>query len=506
VSLLGIDLGTTGCKAVAFLPDGRPLASAYQEYAMDSPEPGWYEMQADKVWRAIARVIAAVNADPAVQADPVTALSLSVSGDEFVLVDREGTCLHPVLMSMDNRGAEEAEWLAERLGRERIYAVTGLPVHRKYGLSRMLWYRRHRPDLWRRTWKCLTWEEFIYLRLGLDPVSDRSAVARLMVMDIASARLADELLATAGVDPDLIAPYVPSGTAIGTVSPRVAAELGFTGPVTVVTGGFDQSMACLGAGAASPGEAMVGTGTMEALCVVADRPATVPSLLQGGYPWNIHVAPGRFVCTATNVGGGLVLRWFRDTFGEAEVRRAGETGEDAYDLLLAGAPAGPTDLLLLPHFAGSGPPYKDADSLGALLGLTARTTRGEVVLAILEGITYELRQNIDTMAAAGVAIAELRAVGGGARSARWAQLKADITGLPVLRPRMEEAGCMAAAILAGTATGVYASVFEAARTLIQIQDRFEPDPARHEAYTERYELYRRVYPAVRELSHGLRRL
>jgi xylulokinase len=175
LSLLGIDLGTTGCKAVAFSHDGIPLSSAYQEYRLDSPAPGQYELGADDVWQAIAGVIAQVNRSPEVLRAPVTALSLSVSGDEFVLVDRAGNCLHPVLMSMDNRGDEEALWLARELGREQVFAVTGLPVHRKYGLSRMLWYQRHRPDLWARTWKCLTWEEFIYLRLA----SSRSPTAPL---------------------------------------------------------------------------------------------------------------------------------------------------------------------------------------------------------------------------------------------------------------------------------------------------------------------------------------
>jgi xylulokinase len=274
----------------------------------------------------------------------------------------------------------------------------------------------------------------------------------------------------------------------------------------VVAGGFDQSMACLGAGTTEVGDAMVGTGTMEALCVVAGQPVLNPELLRGGYPWNIRVVPDRFICTATNVGGGLVLRWFRDTFGQEAVAQASRTGRSAYDVLLDGASPGPTDLLLLPHLAGSGPPYKDADSLGALLGITATTTKGEIVQAVLEGITYELRQNIDTMAAAGVRITQLRAVRGGARSARWAQLKADITGLPVVRPCIEEAGCLAAAILAGCGTGIYRSVSEAAGALVRIKDRFEPDLARHAAYTQRYELYRGIYPALKETFHGLRKL
>jgi xylulokinase len=503
VSLLGIDLGTTGCKAVAFDMAGRPLASAYHEYQMASPEPGCYELDADLVWRAVAGVIQTVNRSPALTGAPVTALCLSVSGDEFVLVDEPGRCLHPVLMSMDNRGQAEADWLSERLGRMAIYARTGLPVHRKYGLARMLWYRRHQPELWARAVRCLTWEEFIHLRLGAPPVSDHSSLARLMTLDIATRRPALDLLEAAGVEAERIAEAVPSGTPIGQVAGDIARALGFSAPVTLVAGGFDQSMACLGAGITEPGEAMVGTGTMEALCVVAREPALSPALLKGGYPWNIHPAPDRVTCTATNVGGGLVLRWFRDTFGEAAVRAAAASGRDAYDLLLAEAPPEPTDLLLLPHLAGSGPPYKDADSLGAITGLRAGTTRGEILRAVLEGVTYELRQNLEQLAASGVSVTQLRAVGGGARSALWAQIKADVTGLPVVRPRVEEAGCLAAAMLSGVALGVWPTVAEAAAHLVTIQDRFQPDPGRHEAYTARFELYRQLYPALRQIHHGL---
>jgi len=506
LSLLGIDVGTGGAKAVAFNHEGEALASAYHDYHFSSPDPGCYELDAEVVWRAVASVIRRVNAEAEVKNDPVTALSVSVSGDEFVLVDREGRCLHPVILSMDRRGREEVEWLAERLGRERVYGVTGLPLSRKYGLCRMLWYRRNRPDLWERTWKCLTWEEFIHLRLGVNPVSDLSAVARLMVMDINSGRLATDVLAAAGVDTGLIAKSVPSGTAIGTLPRSVAANLGFRGPVTLVTGGFDQAMACLGAAWAEVGDAVVGTGTMESLCVVAERPLTVPGLMKAGYPWGVHVSPGLYISTATNPGGGLLLRWYRDTLGQDAVAKAKASGRNAYDMIVDETPVEPTELLLLPHFAGSGPPYRDGDSLGALVGLQPRTSRGEIILAILEGITYELLQNIAHFRDAGVSIKRLTAVGGGAQSDRWLQLKADVTGLPVRRPRVAEAGCLAAAILAGVATGVYRSVPEAARAVIAFEKSFEPDMDRHAAYSARYELYVRLYPALKDILHALRHL
>lgn len=510
MSLLGIDVGTSGAKAVLFSGAGAVLASAHHEYHFASPESGQYELDPDQVWRAVAGALREVNASAAARRDPATALAVSASGDEFVLVNRSGRCLHPVLMSMDVRGQPEVEWLEGRLGRERVFAVTGLPLSRKYGLCRMLWYRRHRPDAWAKTWKCLTWEEFIHLRLGVAPVSDSSSIARLMVMDIVTGRLAGELLETAGVDPGRIADFAPSGTVVGVLPATTAGSLGFRSDVAVVTGGFDQAMACLGAGCAEAGQAMVGTGTMEALCVVAS-PETATRALAGrtaggAYPWGTHVVPGLYICTATNTGGGLVLRWYRDAFGQAAVGVAEAAGGSGYDVLLAEAQEEPTDLLLLPHLAGSGPPYRDGNSLGALVGLQVRSTRGEVVKAILEGITYELRQNLDHLREAGLAVKALTAAGGGARSDRWLQLKADITGVPIRRARVAEAGCLAAAALAGVGTGAYSSLAEAVKTLVSIEGVFEPDPARHAAYGARYELYLQLYPALKAILHGLRRL
>jgi len=509
MSLLGIDVGTSGAKAVLFSETGAVLARAYHEYSFTSPETGRYEMDPDRVWNAVAAAVREVNATDAAGRDPASALAVSASGDEFVLVDRAGRCLHPVLMSMDARGRREAAWLERRLGRELIFRLTGLPLSPKYGLCRMLWYRRNRPEAWALAWKCLTWEEFVHLRLGVDPVSDPSSVARLMVLDISTGRLAEEVLAVAGIEAGRIAEFVPSGTPIGFLPAESAASLGFRRRAAVVTGGFDQAMACLGSGCVAAGQAMVGTGTMEALGVVASPETTAQALASrtagGVYPWGPHVVPGLYLCTATNTGGGLVVRWYRDAFGQP----AGDPGDvdggggGGYDALLAEACDEPTDLLFLPHLAGSGPPHRDGDSLGALVGLEARTSRGEVVKALLEGITYELRQNLDRLREAGLMVSTLTASGGGSRSDRWLQLKADVTGVPIRRAWVPEAGCAGAAVLAGVGSGVYSDLTEAVRTLVRLDGVFEPDAARHAAYGERYALYVKLYPALKTILHGL---
>jgi xylulokinase len=204
-----------------------------------------------------------------------------------------------------------------------------------------------------------------------------------------------------------------------------------------------------------------------------------------------------------NHSGGLLLRWFRDTLCLEEVHQARASGRDPYDLILEGASPEPTSLLLLPHFAGSGTPWFDTASKGAVLGLTFSTDKTELAKAILEGLTFELRVNLDLLKEGGVSIHELRAIGGGARSDLWLQLKADITGIPVVAPRVTEAACWGAALLAGVGAGHFSSAAEAAEEMLQLEQRFEPDPGRTARYASRYALYREVYPAVAAISHRL---
>jgi xylulokinase len=204
-----------------------------------------------------------------------------------------------------------------------------------------------------------------------------------------------------------------------------------------------------------------------------------------------------------NHSGGLVLRWFRDTLGQEEMQRARDTGLDAYDLLLQDASLEPTSLLLLPDFAGSGTPTFDAASKGAILGLTFATTKADLAKAVLEGLTFELRLNLDLLKDSGVRIDELRAIGGGARSELWLQLKADITGVPVVAPRITEAASWGAALLAGMGAGHFASAAEAAENTVHLDRRFEPDPERMARYEDRFGLYREVYPTLSGIHHRM---
>ena len=253
---------------------------------------------------------------------------------------------------------------------------------------------------------------------------------------------------------------------------------------------------------------MDSTGTAEVVEVALGAPVLNKTLYQGDISVYAHVVPDLYLAMTLNHSGGLVLRWFRDTLGQEEMREAQASGRDAahgnaYDLLLRDASPEPTSLLLLPDFAGSGTPTFDTASKGAILGLTFATDKTELAKAILEGLTFELRLNLDLLKHGGVGIDELRAIGGGARSELWLQLKADITGIPVVVPRITEAASWGAALLAGMGAGRFASAAEAAVASLQLERRFEPNPERAARYEERYALYREVYPTLRGIHHRM---
>jgi xylulokinase len=256
---------------------------------------------------------------------------------------------------------------------------------------------------------------------------------------------------------------------------------------------------------------MVSTGTAEVVEVALESPALNDTLYSGNISCYAHVVPGLYLAMTLNHSGGLLLRWFRDILCHEEQMQARASGADPYDLILQGASPEPSPVLILPHFAGSGTPRFDTDSKGAILGLTFGTSKTDLAKAILEGLTFELRVNLDLLKEGQVIINELRAIGGGARSDLWLQLKADVTGISVVAPKITEAACWGAALLAGAGAGCSSTATEAdrmsalpnAEEVLQLERRFEPDPGRMARYEERYKLYREVYPTVAPINHRL---
>jgi xylulokinase len=502
MSLLGLDIGTTGCKAIAFSVDGNIIAHSYREYGVIYPQPGWAELDPDKVWNCVKEVISEVAYKS--RNDPIKALAVTSLGETFTPISKDGKALSNSMTYVDSRGTEQTESWKHTLGKERVFEITGQPLHPGYSLPKLMWLRDNRPEIFGKAHKFLLYEDFAIFKLGLEPVIDYSLAGRTMAFDVREKKWSEEMFKTAGINPDVMARPRPSGEVVGIVPEHIAEELGLPIGTKVVTGGHDQPVNALGGGVVSEGVAVDGMGSTECVTVAFNEPHINQEMLEGNFPVYSHVKKGMYVSLAFSYTGGNLLRWYRDNFARDMVKEARKTGVDVYDLILKDIPNAPTDIYILPHFVGSGTPYFDPDSKGVIAGLTLGTTRDQFVKALIEGVTYELRFNLETLEkAAGVKIDRLRAVGGGAKSPKWLQIKADITGKEVVSLKVAECGCLGAAILAGVGSGEYDSVDEAVEMLISEADFFQPDPVMHKQYNERFGIYSELYPTLREVVHRM---
>lgn len=502
MALLGLDIGTTGCKAIVFSEDGVPLGQASREYGILTPRPGWAEQDAEEVWRlAWESVREAVAQTPN---DPPVAMALSVQGEAVMPVDHSGHSIRPAILGMDTRTGLENDWLARKFGAETLFSRTGMPMHTINTLPKLLWLKRREPEIWSAANQFPLYEDFFMRRLTGHAAISHCLASRTQMYDLAKGDWADDILRGCEIERSRLATLGPAaGGAVGILLPDLARELSLGEDVLVACGGHDQACAAVGAGVVRPGLAMVSTGTAEVVEVAMDSPALADPLRDGNISVYRHVVPGLYLAMTLNHCGGLLLRWFRDTCCEAERRDAGGGGRDPYDLILAGAPAGPTGMLVLPHFSGSGTPWLDTKSKGAIVGLTLEADRASIGKAILEGVTFELRVNVDLLRNAGVDIRELHAVGGGAKSPLWLQLKADVCGLPLQVPKVTEAACLGAALLAGVAAGVYPDIPTAVDRVTETSRQIHPNNERQAAYDRRYALYCQLYPTLKPLLHQL---
>jgi xylulokinase len=498
---VGLDIGTTGCRAAIFSETGALVSNASREYTVDIPQPSWAEQDAENVWRLTQDAL--VEAISTAQINRVAAVGLSVQGETVIPVDKQGGAIRPAVLGMDSRSGEQNAWLRQRFGGRHLFEHTGMPVHTVNTLPKLLWLKQHEPDMWARADRFLLYEDFLINKMTGQAVISRCLASRTQIFDITNDCWSPEILEALELEPDRLATVKPSGVAVDSMHPEVAKSLGLANAPLVVTGGHDQACGALGVGLVRPGLAMDSTGTAEVVEVALDAPVLNEKLYQGDISVYAHVVPELYLAMTLNHSGGLVLRWFRDTFGQEEMQEARASGLDAYELLLQDASPEPSSLLLLPDFAGSGTPTFDTASKGAILGLTFGTNKTELAKAILEGLTFELRLNLDLLKDAGVIIDELRAIGGGTRSELWLQLKADICGVPVVAPRITEAASWGAALLAGAAAGHFSSAAEASEEMLHLDRRFEPNPKRMARYEERYELYREVYPALMNIHHRM---
>lgn len=497
MSYLGLDIGTSGCKAVVFNEDGQQLAEASRLYSVRNARPGWAELDSAAVGDACLSTIR--EAAGKCGSDPVQALAISSQGEAFTVLGSDGKILADAMVSSDARAAKLAKSWPPGFGVERLYEKTGHTAHPIFTLFKLLWLKERRPDLWKDAQHFFCFEDYLHYRLGVEPVIGWSLAGRTMLFNVREKRWDSDILSVVGVDVAQLARPLASGSVVGIIPAAVASELNLARGACVVSGGHDQVCAALGTGALEEGQASLTTGTVECVAVAFEQPAFSATLREANLCTYAHATPDLYATLAYNLTGGNLLRWFRDQWCALEQAEAAKGDIDVYERILRGMAPEPTPLMVLPYFTGSGTPYFDAETPGAILGLRLDTTRGQVLRALLEGLAFELRLNLSLLGKAGICVREIFAVGGGARSRSWLQLKADILNRPILCPRVFEAGCLGAAILACAAV-----TKERPGRLVTnwapVREVIEPNPIQASFYADRAEAYAKTYAALRILS------
>ncbi|MDR7438377.1 MAG: xylulokinase [Armatimonadota bacterium] len=499
VALLGIDVGTTGAKVALVDPDGRVLAASTHDYPLLVPRPGWTEQAPEAWWEATVHSIRTVLAQVPAE---VVAVGLTGQMHGLVALDERGQVLRPAILWNDQRTAEEAAWITERVGSQRVMALTANPVLTGFTAPKLLWVRRHEPERYRHIAHVLLPKDYLRYRLVGRFVTDVADASGTSLFDVRNRRWSEEMLAALEIPRAWLPEVLESPEVSGGVSEEAAQATGLRAGTPVVAGAGDQAAQAVGTGIVRGGLVSVTLGTSGVVFAHLDEVQVDPT---GRVHTFCAAVPGKWHVMGVMLAAGGSLRWLRDAL---QVESWLRTGQDPYDRMTAEAaevPAGSEGLLFLPYLAGERTPHADPFARGAFVGLALRHTRAHMVRAVLEGVAFGLRDAFEILRAMGVAAREIRVSGGGARSQLWRQILADVLGAEIATVTTTEGAAYGAALLAGVGVGIFPSVEAACERTVHVVDRTFPGKAGGH-YEELYRVYVELYPVLRPGMHALGRL
>ena len=487
---LGIDVGTSGCKALVADETGKVYKKAYRPYSVVSPQNGWLELDAERVFGQITECLRECCREQTI-GSRIEAIAVSSQGEAVIPVSEDGCPLANAIVTFDTRNQMECARFVQTVDVSEVGRVTGAPVHPMFSLTKIMWFQNNRPEIYKKTQKFLCFGDFVSMRLGAEPCIDYTMAARTMAFDIREMEWSKKILSAAGVSSSKLPNAVLSGTIIGQISARMAAETGISENALIVAGAHDQICCALGAGVTGPGVAMDSLGTTESILCVGETAVSSENLLKNAIPCYPYAISGRYAFLTFLSCCGSVLQWLGTDIA------GGKRSFREMDEACATLPR-PSGLFVLPHFAGSGTPYLDCTSKGVIAGLTLSTKPEEIHLAIMESTAFEMRINIEIMESAGIAIQEYRSIGGGSKSEIWMRIKADITGKPMTVMETEESGCMGACMLAAKGKhDIDLSVL--AGEITKVKKVYMPDAEAHARYNGRFEEYGKLYPLMKKI-------
>lgn len=496
MKIAGLDIGTTGCKLTVFNEKGQYLDKAYCDYPVKRQTSG-HEVDADAIMQGVLTVMKEMGS----KHREIEGIGVTSFGETFVMTDEYGTPLHSALLYTDPRGQEELKELIEGMGAEgekEITSITGVRPHEMYSIAKMMWIKKHQPDIYRAARHSFLMGDYVTFRLTGKARIDYSLASRTMAFDIHALAWSQRIFDVAGIDIHLMSETVPAGTLAGTISPEVSEKTGLSHTTKIIVISHDQVAAAVGAGVFHSETAVDGAGTVECITPVYDEIPNLDVMYEGNYAVVPYVIPGKYVCYAFSYTGGALIQWCIDTLAKKEKEKA-EKEQKSVNEYLEGQSQSPTGLLVLPHFAGAATPYMDTGAKGAILGLTAGHTVGDIYRACMEGVIYEMVLNMEYLKDSGIHFKMLHATGGGAKSKEWMQMKADMLNLPITTLATLDAGTVGSAMLTGIAAGCFKDMVDAAVHMVEIREIYYPRLEMNKKYMQIYERYRKLYQTVRPL-------
>jgi len=502
--LMGIDVGTTGTRAVIIRPDGHVAGAAVAAHQpMRMERPGWAEQDPEDWWQAAVLAVRSALDQTGLKGSEIAAVGLSGQMHGVVLLDGARAVLRPALIWCDQRSQAQCDWITQQVGAEELVRLALNPALTGFSAPKLLWVREHEPLIYERVAHCLLPKDYVRLRLTGEFASDVSDASGTLLFDVARRTWSKKILGALDIDEGLLPRVFESTAVTGQITMEAAVVTGLKAGTPVAAGAGDQAASAVGNGVVLPGLTSATLGTSGVIFAYTDEPKLDP---RGRIHTFCHAVPGKWHVMGVTQGAGLSLRWFRDELGAAEAWYAERVGADPYELLLREAekaPPGSDGLLFLPYLMGERTPHLDPQARGMWFGLTAGHSRAHLIRSILEGVAFSLRDSLEIFAELNIPVNEIRVSGGGSRSFLWRQIQADIYGHEVVSLRESEGSAFGAALLAGVASGVFTSVEEAARATIQIREHLWPQAGPARVYDRNYQVYRQVYPAVRTLAHEL---
>lgn len=497
--LLGIDIGTSGTKTLVCDADGKVLATAMAEHPISSPKPGWSEQNPEDWWRATAKATKAVLKKAKLKAGDVGAVGLSGQMHGSVFLGDGPKALRPALLWNDQRTAEQCAEIESKVGgREALIELVANPALTGFTAPKILWVRQHEPKVYDRVRHILLPKDYIRYRMTGEYATEVSDASGMLLLDVVNRTWSNKLLSLLDIDKSLLGRLYESQEITGTLHAQGASTLGLCEGTPVVGGAGDQAAGAVGNGIVTTGIVSATLGTSGVVFAHADQPTRDP---RGRVHTMCHAVPGKWCVFGCMLSAGGSFQWFRNTLGQNEVAAAKKKGVDPYELLIAEAkqaPPGCEGLFFLPYLTGERCPHPDPNARGGWVGATSRTTREMLVRSLVEGVTFGMRDALEIMRGMGIEIRQVRASGGGARSAFWRQLQADVYRSPLVLTNATEGPAYGVALLAGVGTGAWSSVEEACKRAIKQTQKVAPKAKASALYDRQYGVYGKLYGDLKD--------